>query len=290
MIIDAHCHAWEQWPYEPAVPDPGSRARAERLLWEMDQAGVDQAVLISATIGGNDASDTNAAYTAGCATRSAGRLHAFPDVDCRWHASHHTPGAADRLRQIVARFKPAGFTHYLHEDRDPAWLLSADGLEFFAAADQACLIASLACGPRQMPTICALAWRFPGMPFLIHHLGRVVVDPLDAEARRAVLDAAAVPNIHIKLSGFGFAVREGWNFPQAATHDLVRALYQQFGPLRLCWGSDYPVSQRYMTYRQSLEVVRTHCRFIATHDMPHILGGNLQTLLARGRHGAGSLP
>jgi L-fuconolactonase len=282
MIIDAHCHAWEQWPYEPAVPDPRSRARAERLLWEMDQAGVDQAVLISAAIGGNDA---NAGYTADCAARLAGRLHAFPDVDCRWHPTHHTPGAADRLRQIVARFNPAGFTHYLHEDHDPAWLLSADGLEFFAAADQAGLIASLACGPRQVPTICALAQKFPGMPFLIHHLGRVVVDPPDAQARRAVLAASAAPNIHIKLSGFGFAVREGWNFPQAATHDLVRALYQQFGPLRLCWGSDYPVSQRYMTYRQSLEVVRTHCQFIEAHDMSQILGGNLQNLLARSRHG-----
>ena len=226
MIIDAHCHACEQWPYQPAVPDPHGRARAERLLWEMDQAGVDQAVLISAAIGGND---DNAAYTNACAKGSAGRLHAFPDVDCRWHTTHHTPGAADRLRQIVARFNPAGFTHYLHEDHDPAWLLSADGLEFFAAAEHAGLIASLACGPTQMPSICALAKRFPAMPFLIHHLGRVVVDPLDAQARRAVLAASAVPNIHIKLSGFGFAVPAGWDFPQAATHELVRELHQQFG-------------------------------------------------------------
>ena len=83
MIIDSHCHAWERWPYQPAVPDPHSRARAERLLWEMDQAGVEQAVLISATIGGND---DNAAYTNSCAQGSVGRLIAFPDVDCRWHA------------------------------------------------------------------------------------------------------------------------------------------------------------------------------------------------------------
>ena len=112
------------------------------------------------------------------------------------------------------------------------------------------------------------------------------MDPPDAQARRAVLAAAAVPNIHIKLSGFGFAVSTGWDFPQAATHDLVRALYQQFGPLRLCWGSDYPVSQRYMTYRQSLEVLRTHCHFIADGDMQMILGGNLRSLLTHSRHAA----
>ncbi len=284
LIIDAHCHAWEQWPYEPAVPDPRSRALAERLLWEMDQAGVDQAVLISAAIGGND---DNSGYTTACAARSPGRLHAFPDVDCRWHSTHHTPGAAERLRGVVARFNPSGFTHYLQEDSDPSWLLSDDGLDFFRAADNAGLIASLACGPRQMATLCALARRFPETPFLVHHLGRVIVDPPDAEARRAVLAAATVPNIHVKLSGFGFAVREGWDFPHAATRNLVRSLYQEFGPQRLCWGSDYPVSQRYMTYRQSLEVLRTHCHFVAGSDVQQILGGNLQSLLARSRHGAG---
>ena len=45
MIFDAHCHAWEHWPYQPQVPDAHSRARAERLLWEMDQAGVEKAIL-----------------------------------------------------------------------------------------------------------------------------------------------------------------------------------------------------------------------------------------------------
>ena len=25
MIIDAHCHAWTYWPYDPPVPDPESR-------------------------------------------------------------------------------------------------------------------------------------------------------------------------------------------------------------------------------------------------------------------------
>ena len=35
MIFDGHCHAWENWPYQPAVPDPQSRARAEQLLYEM---------------------------------------------------------------------------------------------------------------------------------------------------------------------------------------------------------------------------------------------------------------
>lgn len=35
-IIDSHCHIWQHWPYQPPVPDPGSRALADQLLWQLD--------------------------------------------------------------------------------------------------------------------------------------------------------------------------------------------------------------------------------------------------------------
>jgi predicted TIM-barrel fold metal-dependent hydrolase len=276
MIIDAHCHAWEHWPYQPAVPDPLVRARAERLLWEMDQAGVARAVLIAAEI---DHNPDNNAYVQGRTQGSGGRLLAFPGVDCRWHATHHTPGAADRLRALARLFNPVGFTHYLHEDRDPSWLLSSDGLAFFAAADALRLIVSLACGPRQLPALCALARHFPGTPFLIHHLGRVKAEPFDSAGLQALLQAASVPNLYVKLSGFGYMLRDGWDYPCRPALPVVQALYDHFGAARLCWGSDYPVSQRYITYRQSLEIVRTHCQFIPEPDLQQVLGGTLQTLL-----------
>ena len=111
MIIDAHCHAWEHWPYRPVVPDPQTRGRAERLCWEMEQAGVQQAVLIAADI---DHNPDNNAYTAACARASAGRLLAFPAVDCRWDARHHTRGADSRLREVARRFTHSGFTQNLH--------------------------------------------------------------------------------------------------------------------------------------------------------------------------------
>ncbi len=56
-------------------------------------------------------------------------------------------------------------------------------------------------------------------------------------------------------------------------------LYAHFGPERLCWASDYPVVLPYMTYRQSLEAVRTHCSFIREKDMDLILGDNMARLL-----------
>jgi predicted TIM-barrel fold metal-dependent hydrolase len=277
MIIDSHCHAWETWPYDPAVPDPATRGRAERLLWEMDQNGVSAAVLISAGIRGNP---SNSAYTQSVAAASGGRLLAFPDVDCRWSVTHHRPGAAERLEAAVATRRCAGFTHYLDEKADPSWLVSADGLDFFETAARHNLIASLSCGPSQMPTVTALAERFPQVPFLLHHLGWVPASPsLDREALRRVIDGARLPNLFIKVSGFGYAVADGWNFPCKPALSIAQALCDAYGPRRLIWGSDYPVSQRYMTYRQSLEIVRSHCDFLSGAEMSDVIGGNMRRLL-----------
>ena len=95
-----------------------------------------------------------------------------------------------------------------------------------------------------------------------------------------ILASAARPNIHIKLSGFHYAAPTGWEYPHADSHYVVRALYNQFGPERLHWGSDYPVVRWAMTYRQALEVIKTHCAdIIPSPDMDRVLGSSLHDLL-----------
>lgn len=81
MIVDSHCHAWDYWPYEPAVPDPGERGRIEQLLNEMDLNGVDQAFVVCAQI---DHNPENNAYVAAQVALHPTRLHQVADVDCSW--------------------------------------------------------------------------------------------------------------------------------------------------------------------------------------------------------------
>lgn len=274
MIVDAHCHAWESWPYAPPVPDPG-RAGAETLLWHMDRNGVDRAVVICAAIGANP---DNAGYVTRAARHSAGRLIPFIDVDCRWDEAHHQPGAADRLRAAIARFHPRGITHYLHEDADPAWLLSDEGVAFLRLAEAEGLILSLACGPRQLATVRQAAGLVPGLPVLLHHLARVRAG--DAAALAALVAAAEAPNLHVKLSGVGFGVDDPWNYPHPTMAGVIAAAYAAFGPERTLWGSDCPVTTQAVTYRQTLQLVREHCPFIPAAARPMVLGGAMARLLA----------
>lgn len=279
MIIDSHCHAWHTWPYQPPVPDPSSRGIVEQLLFEMDQHGVDQAVVVCARI---DHNPDNNDYVAECLRRDPGRLYQFADVDCSWTETYHTPGAAERLAQAVQSYRLKGFTHYVRAGDDGSWFLSDDGLAFFRTAAELNQIVSLALPARLQPLLRQVAARFPSVPFLCHHMaGARAVEGPGSPALAEIRASAALPNIHIKLSGFHYVAPLAWEYPYRECEFVVRTLYEHYGPERLHWGSDYPVLRRAATYRQALEAVRTHCAFIPPSDMARILGDSLYDLLQR---------
>jgi L-fuconolactonase len=279
MIIDSHCHAWPRWPYQPPVPDDESRGRVEQLLHEMDLHGVDQAVVICARI---DRNPDNNDYIAEQARRYADRLHQFPDVDCAWTETYHQSGAADRLREVADCWPIKGFTHYLRGDDDGAWLDGPEGRAFFGVAAERGLIASIAGRPSHQPALRRVAERFPTLPILCHHLAGLRADEAPPHTDlKEVLASAALPNIYLKLSGFAYCSQVAWDYPYPDTGWIIRTLYEHFGPLRLCWGSDYPVVRLSMTYKQSLEAFRTHCPFVPDADKARILGDTLAGLLAR---------
>lgn len=277
MIIDSHTHAWKIWPYQPTVPDPESRGRVEQLLWEMDRFGVNKAVLICANVHLNP--DDND-YVAECVARYPDRLIQFADVDSMWTPTYHAPGAAERLRAAAERYALKGFTHYVKEDTE--WFASEEGLRFFAVAEEYGLIASLALPPSWQPALRDLARRYPKVTFLLHHMAYLHVG--DGEGLRQVLESADLPNIYIKQSGFHYVSAIPWDYPCADAHPISRALYEAYGPTRLCWGSDYPVVRFSMTYQHALEAFRTHCTYVPASEHPLILGGNMERLLnAAGR-------
>ena len=275
MIIDCHTHAWDYWPYEPAVPDPESRSLVEQLLWEMDRNGVDVSVLVCARIEHNP---NNNDYGADCVRRYPDRLVQFADMDCSWTDTYHTPGAVGRLVEAVEKYQLKGYTHYLRQDFE--WFESDEGMAFFEKTAELNLIASMALGVAWLPALRKLARRFPSIPFLCHHMsGARAGEVPPFEDLNEILKSAEVPNIHIKLSGFQYVSEVAWEYPHSDTMWIVRKLYENFGPERLCWASNYPPVALATTYQQSLEAVRTHCGFIAEKDMELILGGNIQRLL-----------
>lgn len=280
MILDGHCHIWENWPYQPPVPDIASRARAEQLLYEIDANGVERAVVICARIGDNAG---NVDYAFDAARRHSGRLIVFPDLECKWSAEYRTTGARDRLAAALDRWQFAGFTMYLGEAEDGSWLTSHEGRAFLALAAERRLIASLSVMPHQAPAVIALAEMFPTLPILLHHFA--FLGPRSAATANGlalVLAAARCHNIVVKYSGMGNVAAPEHDYPYADIADIPRQLALAFGAERMIWGSDYPVSRRHMTYRQTILLLERHGPFTAA-ELPLVFGGNLQRLLAAAR-------
>ena len=237
-----------------------------------------EAAIVCAQI---DHNPENNAYIADTVNRYPDRLYQLADVDCSWSETYHTPGAAGRLAAVAERWPIKGFTHYLRDDDDGAWLYSDEGLAFFQVAADRKLIASISGHPGHQPAIREVAARFPTIPILCHHLAGVRANQGNPDpGLEEVLRSASLPNIYIKLSGFAYCSQVNWDFPYSDTHWIVRSLYEGFGPYRMCWGSDYPVVRFYMTYRHSLEAFRSHCTFVPPADQEWILGKTLHGLLA----------
>jgi L-fuconolactonase len=276
-IIDSHCHTWAIWPYSTKVPDPESRGISRQLLYEMDQNGVDEAVIVSAQIRYNP---ENNAYGAEQVQQHPDRLHQFVDIDSFWSPTYHSPDAGEHLSQAAKKWKIKGFTHYIGAKDDGSWLRSEAGQKLFKTAAELNLIASIHCQVHQQSTIRYMAERFPSVPILCHHLGHVPAYREEKSKALQEMGASAIfPNVYIKLSGFYYAIKEKkWDFPYHNVHHIVKAEYEQYGR-RMCWGSDYPVVRAFMTYKQALEAFRTHCTFVQDEDKSWILGGTLDQLL-----------
>lgn len=281
MIIDAHTHVWPRWPYEPVVPDDESRGSYENLLFQLDAAGVDRALVVNARI---TRSDDNNDYGAAAVAAHPDRFFHVVDIDGRWGPDYHRPGAAGRLRELVERFRPTGVSHYLAQQND-GWLLSAEGTAFFEVAAESSLVVNFAAPPVWMADLRAVARAFPSVPILVNHLGVVGLHPGGLEeAMELVLDHDDLPNLLVKVSGFYYGAERPWDYPYTERMDVVRAFYDSWGPARMIWASDWPSVLPNMSYRQSIEVVREHASFISPAELDLILGDNLAGILAeRGR-------
>ncbi|MFI5913257.1 amidohydrolase family protein [Dactylosporangium sp. NPDC051541] len=281
MIVDAHTHVWPRWPYRPDVPDTDSRGRAENLLLDMDRAGVDAALVVNARI---EHAEDNNDYGAEVAAAHPGRLLQVADIDSRFGPDYHRPGAADRLRATVERYRPVGISHYLAPDND-GWLHSDEGLEFFRVARDARLLVTLAAPPNWYDDLRDVARRYPDLPIMVNHLAVVMLHPdgIDA-ALRLVLDREDIPNLLVKVSGYYYGHDRPWDYPYLDRLPIVKAFAESWGAGRMVWSSDWPSLLPHHSYRQALQVLRDHAGFLSEDDVARIQGGTLEALLRERGH------
>jgi L-fuconolactonase len=122
-------------------------------------------------------------------------------------------------------------------------------------------------------TILAPAVRkFPDLTVVIDHMADSPLDRPDLLLKLVALKR--YPRVFVKISHTWSVSKEG--FPFRDTYPQVQRLYEAFGPQRLMWGTDWPVSSKHASYAQTLAVVRDHMTFLNRDDRRWMLSKTIE--------------
>jgi len=162
------------------------------------------------------------------------------------------PAVADAvagLRALPGGEFLSGIRHPALAEPDPGWLARpavAGGLRALAAEGLAFDLVTL---PHQLPAAVAAARAVPELTFVLDHLGAPPAGSGQGATAgpwaSAVRHLAALPNVTCKLSG-------AHTSPASASglRPYYETVLAAFGPGRLMFGSDWPVSTLAGSYRQ----------------------------------------
>ncbi|WP_394354381.1 amidohydrolase family protein [Haloterrigena gelatinilytica] len=261
-MLDTHTHAWTRptrdapWvngPLVETVDEFGVDAvyTAEKLLADMDDVGIDEAIVVGYPI----CEWTDNRYTVRCAAEHdalSGIVMLDPFAD----------GAADRLREAMAVDGVLGVrlgaicpSDRMWETFDPtvSWLREAiDESEFWAAARETDALVQVLAHVDQLEQVIDLVETYPELSYALDHFCHAGPDVPPGEALGALEPLAGDEyDVAVKISEVVHRSEEG--FPYADMHDHVRWLLETFGRGRVVWGSDFPNVSDEATYAESLE-------------------------------------
>lgn len=269
MIIDAHQHLWElsRGCYDWIGPELGAINRTftqEQALPLMRRAGVSGVVLVQAA---DHRIDTDDMLRAAARHPEVVGVVAFVPLD--------DPAQVARdLSRLTVDPVVVGVRQLIHDLSDPDYLLRDDVNESLQLVSGAGLTFDVVSAlPRHLEHVPVLAERHPGLRIVIDHLSR---PPIAADSFEPwwslIAEAASHPGVSAKVSGlYRDADRRAWSL------ELIRPFYDRalevFGPRRLMWGSDWPVSVLAGGYQPVWEALNRLFAGLDPGDRAQLLGG-----------------
>ncbi len=239
-VVDTHCHVGLH-KYEPV----------EALLFHMERAGVDQAVLIQ-YMGNSDNG-----YIVDVIEANPGRFAAAMIVDDGDDGSAIRAWAEQGLAgiRLLADFRSSG----------------GDPLAHWRVADELGLVVSVFSRPDilQSAEFNEVLRLFPNLSMIIEHLGGVKPG-VDLEEFAAITALARHENLTIKLPGFGEFCHLPCPFQEVPP--LAELTLEAFGARRIMWGSDWPPVSSREGFDNSLAFPLEYLSALSTDERAWIFG------------------
>jgi L-fuconolactonase len=269
-VVDAHHHLWDParadypWMTDELAPIRRRFDTAD-LLPLLDAAGVDASVLVQTR---SSASESREFLATAAATPRIAGVVAWTDLT--------SPAVADdlaALREAPGGGRLVGIRHQVHDEPDPDWLLRPEVRRGLVAVEAAGLAYDLLVRTRELPAALETARALPGSRFVIDHLAKPPIRDGAMSPWAERLGAfAALPNVACKLSGL---VTEA-DWVRWSIEDLrpfVDQALAVFGPARLLFGSDWPVSLLASPYQGVVDTARALIAELTASERAAVMGG-----------------
>jgi L-fuconolactonase len=266
-VVDAHLHIWdlERSEYAWLTPDFGplyATFTPEQAQAELEAAGIGSAVLVQAE---DSERDTDLMLEAAARHPWIAGIVGWVQLD--------DPATAERQldrRRDEPRFR--GVRHLVHDDpRDGLLLLPTVRRSLRLLADRGLPFDVPDAWPRHLAATADLAGALPELRIVVDHLGKPPFGGADWERWRATLaGVAAHPNTVAKVSGLQVPGRP---FTVDEVRPAWEAALELFGPERLMWGSDWPITVLVGGYGHAWDVMSSLIGELSDDEQERILCG-----------------
>lgn len=120
-----------------------------------------------------------------------------------------------------------------------------------------------------------LVQKFPQQPFVLDHMGKPQITPdgPSVQWEQFIRKLASNENVYCKLSGM-FTETPGLKWEYAYFLPYLDVVAEAFGPERLMFGSDWPVSLSAATYQNVLSLIRNYFSSFSEVEIRKIMGEN----------------
>ena len=272
MIVDAHLHLWdlERSEYSWLTPELGplyATYEPAQAHAELAAAGVDRAVLVQAE---DSERDTDLMLEA------AERQDWIAGV-VGWIRLDDPPAAEEQLDRRLEHPLFRGVRHLVHDDaRDDFLALTTVRRSLRLLADRAVPFDVPDAWPRHLAATAELAGAIEDLRIVVDHLGKPPFGGEEWESWRAALRAvAAHPNTVAKVSGLQVPGRP---FTIDAVRPAWEVAVEAFGPSRLLWGSDWPLTVLTGGYGHAWAVMSALIAELSPDEQEAVRSGNAMSV------------
>jgi L-fuconolactonase len=198
--------------------------------------------------------------------------HAFVEGVVGW-TDFAAPDAPARIAALASHAKLKGLRPMIQDIADADWMLRPELAPAFTALIARDLVFDALVLTRHLDNLVALLRRLPDLRVVVDHCAKPDIGAAGfrdwADAMTAVANDSTA---FCKLSGLVTQTRGAWSVEALRPH--VEHVLGAFGPHRVIWGSDWPVSTLAARYDAWVEATDVRLAGCTAAERDAVLGGN----------------